>query len=86
MVAEDKGPNKPVEDAYRGQDLTTVAPDIKIEETVELMRGKAIRRLPVVEGDRPVSAGCIGDLVLECDETSALADQRGRNLINSLAL
>ncbi len=38
------------------------------------MRNKAIRRLPVVEGDRPVGIISIGDLAIERDETSALAD------------
>jgi signal-transduction protein with cAMP-binding, CBS, and nucleotidyltransferase domain len=38
------------------------------------MRRKAVRRLPVVEGDRPVGIVSIGDLAIERDETSALAD------------
>jgi signal-transduction protein with cAMP-binding, CBS, and nucleotidyltransferase domain len=38
------------------------------------MRSKAIRRLPVVEGNRPVGILSIGDLAIEREETSALAD------------
>ena len=38
------------------------------------MRRQAVRRLPVVEGDRPVGILSIGDLAIERDGTSALAD------------
>lgn len=38
------------------------------------MRSKAIRRLPVVDGDRPIGIVSIGDLAIERDETSALAN------------
>jgi CBS domain-containing protein len=38
------------------------------------MRSMAIRRVPVVEGDRPVGIVSIGDLALELDGRSALAD------------
>jgi CBS domain-containing protein len=38
------------------------------------MRRKAIRRIPVVEGGRPVGVLSIGDLAIERDQTSALAD------------
>lgn len=50
------------------------AADTKIEQAVQLMRSKAIRRLPVVDGDQPVGMVSIGDLVIERDEASALAD------------
>ncbi len=73
-VAENKSPNTPVREAVSDRDLTTVTPNTKIEQAVELMRSKAIRRLPVVEGDRPVGIVSIGDLAIERDETSALAD------------
>jgi len=36
------------------QDLTTIAPTDEVEQAVRLMRDKAIRRLPVVEGGKPV--------------------------------
>lgn len=74
VVAENKDPDTPVREACSDQDVTTVTPDTTLEQAVELMRSKAIRRLPVVEGDRPVGIVSIGDLAIERDETSALAD------------
>jgi CBS domain-containing protein len=40
---------------------------------VELMRDKALRRLPVCEGDRVVGIVSIGDLAVSQDAHSALA-------------
>ena len=74
VVAENKDPNTPVRQAVSAGDLATVTPDTKLEEAVQLMRSKAVRRLPVVEGDRPVGIVSIGDLAIERDESSALAD------------
>jgi len=54
--------------------LVTVPPDAPVEEAVEMMRSMAVRRLPVVEGDRPVGILSLGDLALELDSRSALAD------------
>jgi CBS domain-containing protein len=55
-------------------DLTAVAPDDPVERAIELMRDKAIRRLPVVQGGKPVGVVSIGDLAMERDPGSALAD------------
>ena len=38
------------------------------------MRQRAVRRVPVVEGGKPVGILSIGDLAMELDERSALAD------------
>jgi CBS domain-containing protein len=73
-VAEDKGPDTPVGQVCSHQDLTTVSPEMGIEQAVELMRDRAIRRLPVVEGDRPIGLLSIGDIAIACDEASALAE------------
>lgn len=55
-------------------DITTVSPNTPIADAVRMMREKAVRRLPVVEGDRPVGVISIGDLAMERDPSSALAD------------
>jgi CBS domain-containing protein len=52
----------------------TVGPDDSLERAVELMRERAVRRLPVVENGRPVGIVSLGDLAMEEDERSALAD------------
>ncbi|MEW1776056.1 CBS domain-containing protein [Streptomyces sp. NPDC086777] len=57
-----------------GEDLVTVTPDDSLDRAVRLMREHAVRRLPVVDGDRPVGIIAIGDLAIERDETSALGD------------
>ena len=56
------------------QDPTTLSPSDSVQDAVRLMRDKAIRRLPVVENGRPVGIVSIGDLAIERDPTSALAD------------
>ncbi|HEY7489145.1 MAG TPA: CBS domain-containing protein [Streptosporangiaceae bacterium] len=52
----------------------TVGPDDALDKAVELMRERAIRRLPVLENGRPVGILSIGDLAMERDPRSALAD------------
>ncbi len=48
--------------------------DQKVDAAAELMRGHDIRRLLVTEGGRPVGIVSIGDLAVELDTDSALAD------------
>lgn len=55
-------------------DITTCAPDDDVSKAVRLMRDRAIRRLPVVQDGRPVGIVSIGDLAIEQDPDSALAD------------
>jgi len=73
IVAEGRDTATPVREACSA-DPTTVAPDTAIEQAAELMRRNAVRRLPVVEGDRPVGIVSLGDLAIERDEDSVLAD------------
>jgi CBS domain-containing protein len=54
------------------QELTTLSPTDNIEDAVLLMREKAIRRLPVIEGSKPVGIVSIGDLAISQDPRSAL--------------
>ena len=55
-------------------DLTSVAPDDPVDRAVELMREKAVRRLPVLEGGKPVGVVSLGDLAIQGDADSVLAD------------
>ena len=43
-------------------------------QKVQRMRNRAKRRVPVVEDSHPVGVPSIGDMALERDERSALAD------------
>ncbi|RFS81669.1 CBS domain protein [Actinomadura pelletieri DSM 43383] len=54
--------------------IVTVAPDADADDAVRLMRRHAVRRIPVVDGDRPIGMVSIGDLAVQRDERSALAD------------
>ncbi len=79
IVAENKDLKTPVREACSDGDVVTVTPSTDIAEAAQLMRSKAIRRLPVVEGNRPVGILSIGDLAIEREETSALADISAAN-------
>ena len=55
------------------KDVTTVSPDQSDTEAVQLMRQNSIRRLPVVQNGKVVGILSIGDLAIENDERSVLA-------------
>ena len=54
--------------------LTTLSPMDRVEDAVRLMREKALRRLPVVEGGKPVGIVSLGDLAVTHDPHSALGN------------
>jgi CBS domain-containing protein len=56
------------------RELTTLSPEDNIGTAVRLMREHAVRRLPVVKSGRPVGIVTLGDLAIEEDGESALAD------------
>ena len=74
VVAEDKPSTTQISEAYSTGELATIGPDTSIDQAVQLMRSKAVRRLPVVENDQAVGIVSIGDLAMERDDDSALAD------------
>ncbi len=74
VVAEGQDPGTCTLGDICSDDLVTVSPDDSIENAVQLMRERSVRRLPVVEGGRPVGIVSIGDLAVERDSDSALAD------------
>jgi CBS domain-containing protein len=73
-IAEGRNPSSTKLEEISSHDLTTVAPTDSIDTAVQLMRQKAIRRLPVVENGKPVGIVSIGDLARERDPHSALGD------------
>jgi CBS domain-containing protein len=56
------------------KEVTSLAPGDSVDKAVKLMRSQAIRRFPVVESGKPVGILSIGDMVVELDPRSALAD------------
>lgn len=73
-IAEGRDPNSTPVEQVASTDLTTVSPDDDAEMAAQMMREKAIRRVPVVEQGKPVGILAIGDLAVEKDPRSALAD------------
>ena len=54
------------------ESLATVSPEDDAEKAVRLMREKAVRRVPVMDGDEAVGILSLGDLAEERDPTSVL--------------
>jgi CBS domain-containing protein len=73
-IAEGLDPRVNTLDQICSRTLTTVSPDDSIETAERLMREKAIRRLPVVKRGRPVGIVSLGDLAIEQERDSTLAD------------
>jgi CBS domain-containing protein len=55
-------------------DLVTVTPDDPVDDAVRLMRERALRRVLVAENGRPVGIVSMGDLAVDRDRESVLAD------------
>jgi CBS domain-containing protein len=55
-------------------ELVTLSPDDSLEDAVMLMRAHAIRRLPVCVGNEVIGVVSLGDLAIDKDKRSALAD------------
>jgi CBS domain-containing protein len=51
-----------------------VSPSASLGNAVRLMRDKAVRRAPVIEGGNAVGIVSLGDLAVTRDPDSALAD------------
>jgi signal-transduction protein with cAMP-binding, CBS, and nucleotidyltransferase domain len=79
-VAESKGPDEPV-GPLSSQDLIGVDADDDAAVAVRLMREHSVRRLPVIEDGQVAGLVSLGDLALQDDPASALAElskQRSR--------
>ena len=73
-VAEDRNPAEVRLGDICSRDLATLASDDSVEDAIRLMRDKALRRVPICEGGQAVGVVSIGDLAIERDKGSALAD------------
>jgi CBS domain-containing protein len=73
-IAESRDPKATALADICSRQLVTVRSDQPVDEAVRLMRAHALRRLPVVEGGKPIGMVSLGDLALERDPDSALAD------------
>jgi len=72
-IADGRDPETPVGE-IASRDIRTVAPDDPVEAAISILREDEVRRVPVVQDGRPVGIVSIGDLAIERDADSALAD------------
>ena len=54
--------------------IQAIEPDASIDDALRMMRDADIRRLPVVKNGRPVGIVSLGDLAVEREPDSTLAD------------
>ena len=73
-IAENRNPAEVKIGDICSRDLATLTPDTSVEDAVRLMRDKALRRIPVCDDGKPVGVVSIGDLAIDRDGQSALAD------------
>jgi CBS domain-containing protein len=73
-IASGKDPSTTPLNEICSRDVTTLTSEMPVKEAVRLMSERAVRRLPVVDGDRPVGVVSLGDLAMDRDPSSALAD------------
>lgn len=73
-LAEHRDPDSTTVGEVCSHDLVTCSPQDRIDEAVRLMREHALRRLPVIDNGHLVGALSLGDLAVERDPESALAD------------
>lgn len=74
LVAEDKPGSTPVGEIVSDSAVETVEPGTVLDYAVQMMRTKSVRRLPVVQDGQPVGVVSLGDMAIERDPGSALAD------------
>jgi CBS domain-containing protein len=73
-LAEDLDPRSTKLAEICTHDLVTVSPNDSLDTAVANMRQNDVRRIPVVEGDQVVGILSLGDVAIEKDSDSALAD------------
>ena len=73
-VAEDLTPSEVRTGEICSGELTTLAPTDSVDDAVALMRANALRRLSEADDDQVIGIVSLGDLAIDRDPKSALAD------------
>jgi len=73
-IAEGRDPSSTKVGDVASRDVTTLTPDSSVEDAIRIVREQHVRRIPVVQDGRPAGIVSIGDLAVERDTESALAD------------
>jgi CBS domain-containing protein len=73
VLAEDRDPATTSVGDICSTELAVLGPDDDVDQARQLVRERAVRRIPVVQDGTPVGVVTIGDLALERDRESALS-------------
>ena len=73
-VAENRDPRRTTVGDICSADIAALDPEANATDAVRLMRARAIRRVPVVADGEPVGIVSMGDLAVDRDKESVLAD------------
>jgi CBS domain-containing protein len=73
-VADGRDPDEVRAEEVASMDVATLTPDQSLRDAARFMREHDVRRVPVVQDGRPVGIVSLGDLAIELDTDSALAD------------
>jgi CBS domain-containing protein len=73
-IAEGRNPSSTKVGDVVSRDVKTLTPDSSVEDAIKIVREQNVRRIPVVQDGRPAGIVSIGDLAIERDTDSALAD------------
>jgi CBS domain-containing protein len=73
-IAERKDPSSTKVGDVASRDVSSLTPDQTVDDAIKIVRQQNVRRIPVVQDGRPAGIVSIGDLAIERDTDSALAD------------
>jgi CBS domain-containing protein len=73
-IAEGRDPSSTTVGEVATRDVKTLTPDSSVDDAIRIVREQNVRRIPVVQEGRPAGIVSIGDLAIERDADSALAD------------
>lgn len=73
-IADGRDPGQTAVADVCSAELITAGPNDDADIVVQRMRERGVRRIPVVDDGHPVGVLSIGDLAIERDERSVLAD------------
>ena len=73
-IGEGRDPSSTKVGDIATRDVKTLTPDSTVEDAIKIVREQHVRRIPVIQDGRAAGIVSIGDLAVERDAESALAD------------
>ncbi len=74
VVADGADPDQVTLEQIVSRDIAALSVTDSVDDAIRVMRDKDVRRIPVVDAGRPVGIVSLGDLAVERDTESVLAD------------